>query len=142
MLATRPRIVSALLVLIAVGALGTGAFADEIKEGRTSFMRHCASCHGVEADGHGFVAPALAQPPNDLRHLGQGNDTSILADRLVRVIDGRKTVIAHGERDMPVWGERFEDIQVEGAPREQAVRARINAIVAYLISIQAKAPQQ
>ena len=140
MLRTRTWIVSVLLLAVAVSAHRTGAFADEITEGRTSYMRYCASCHGSNADGHGFVARALAQPPSDLRHLGEGNDTSLLVDRLVRVIDGRKLVTAHGERDMPVWGERFGDIQGEGTPRENGVRERINAIVAYLMSIQIKAP--
>jgi len=129
-------IVSALLALVALGAPARSAFADEIAEGRAHFRRYCASCHGVQADGHGFVAPALAHPPSDLRHLGEGNDTSLLADRLVRAIDGRQVVVAHGEREMPVWGEQFADIKAEGAPREQAMRARINAIVAYLLSIQ------
>jgi hypothetical protein len=80
--------------------LSTPVFADEIAEGRLYFRRYCASCHGVEADGHGYVARALAHPPNDLRHLGEGNDTSLIADRLAQFIDGRKMVIAHGEREM------------------------------------------
>ncbi len=130
---------SLLLALVAVGTPARSACADEVAEGRAQFKRYCASCHGVEADGHGFVAPALAHPPGDLRHLGEGNDTSLLADRLVRAIDGRTVVVAHGEREMPVWGEQFGDIQAaEGAPREAAVRARVNAIVAYLLSIQVK----
>ena len=120
--------------------LCTAAYADELVEGRANFMRYCASCHGIEADGHGYVAPALAHAPGDLRRLGEGNDTAILADRLVRSIDGRKVVTAHGAREMPVWGERFEDIKrPEGAPREQGVHDRINAIVAYLLSIQVRA---
>jgi mono/diheme cytochrome c family protein len=140
MLGPRTWIVSLLLVLAAISAHPAGAFGDEIKEGRTSYMRYCASCHGSNADGHGFVARALAQPPSDLRHLGEGNDTSLLVDRLVRVIDGRRLVAAHGQREMPVWGERFDDIQGEGTPREKGVRDRINAIVAYLVSIQTRAP--
>jgi mono/diheme cytochrome c family protein len=124
---------------VAVDACATVTFADEITEGRTSFNRYCASCHGTKADGNGFVARALVHPPSDLLHLGEGKDTSLLADLLVRVIDGRKLVTAHGERGMPVWGERFEDIKAaEGAPREKAVRDRINAIVAYIFSIQVK----
>jgi mono/diheme cytochrome c family protein len=127
-------------LLVGASALRPAAFADEIAAGRTYFMRYCASCHGVDADGHGYVAPALAHPPGDLRRLGEGKDTAILAERLVRSIDGRTVVTAHGERDMPVWGERFADIKrAEGAPREQAVRDRINAIVAYLLSIQVPA---
>jgi mono/diheme cytochrome c family protein len=126
-------------LFLATGVMPLGVFADEVAAGRTYYMQYCASCHGVEADGHGYVAPALAHPPTDLRHLGDGNDTSLLVDSLVRVIDGRKVVTAHGERQMPVWGQRFEDIKAEGAPREQAVRAHINVLVAYLLSIQVKA---
>lgn len=129
----------ALLASVAVGTYVTATFADEIAEGRTSFRRFCAACHGTKADGNGFVAQALLHKPTDLIHLGEGNDTALLADLLVRAIDGRKLVTAHGERDMPVWGEQFEDIKAaEGIPRENAVRDRINAIVAYILSIQVK----
>jgi mono/diheme cytochrome c family protein len=129
--------------LLGASVLRTAAVADEIAAGRAYFLRYCASCHGVEGDGHGFVVPALAHPPGDLRRLGEGHDTALLADRLVRSIDGRKVVTAHGERDMPVWGERFEDIKrPEGRPREKGVRDRINAIVAYLLSIQLQASPQ
>ena len=131
---SRPKQHLAMLVggiLLGTTVLRMAALADEIANGRTYFLRYCASCHGVEADGHGYVAPALAHPSGDLRRLGEGNDTAILADRLVRAIDGRKVVTAHGEREMPVWGERFDDIKrPEGAPRETAVHDRINAIVA------------
>jgi mono/diheme cytochrome c family protein len=124
-------------MLLVAGVRAT--FADEIGEGGRAFKRYCAACHGIRADGHGFVARALIHPPTDLVHLSEGNDTSLLAERLTRAIDGRKLVTAHGERDMPVWGDRFEDIQAaEGAPREKAVRDRINAIVAYILSIQVK----
>ena len=133
-LESRPKPLLAMLVggiLLGTGVLRMPAFADEVAEGHTYFLRYCAACHGVEADGHGYVAPALAHPSEDLRRLGEGNDTAILADRLVRAIDGRKVVTAHGEREMPVWGERFDDIKrPEGAPRETAVHDRINAIVA------------
>ena len=127
-------------VLVAISMLHATAFADEIDEGRRQFLRYCASCHGAAADGRGFVSPALAHPPGDLRRLGDGADTALLADRLSRAIDGRKVVTAHGEREMPVWGERFADItSAEGTPRERDVHARINAILAYLLSIQVKA---
>ena len=141
MLRLRPWIASVLLVLVAAGVAGTRASADQAMEGRTYFMRYCASCHGMEADGHGFVARALAHPPSDLRHLGDRYGTPLPADRLARFIDGREAVTAHGEREMPVWGERFDDIKAKGAAREKVVRERIAAIVAYLILIQAGAQQ-
>ena len=116
------------------------ASAEQSDEGHTYFMRYCASCHGVEADGKGFVARALRQRPPDLKHLGRRTRDPLLGERIARYIDGREVVPAHGEREMPVWGERFEDPSVKGAEREGQVSERINAIVAYLLSIQEPAP--
>ena len=135
-------------VLLATSVLQTSAFADDIADGRTLFLRYCASCHGVEGDGRGFVARALAHPPSDLRHLGERNDVTlqgdvrerhdVLGERIARFIDGREMVTAHGTREMPVWGERFDADQAEGAAREKAVRERVNALAVYLLSIQTK----
>jgi mono/diheme cytochrome c family protein len=118
----------------------TSASADQIDEGRTYFMRYCASCHGVEANGKGFVARALTRRPPDLRHLGRHLRDRLLGERIARYIDGREVVPAHGEREMPVWGERFEDPSAKGAAREGQVSERINAIVAYVLAIQEPAP--
>jgi len=137
MLGPRPWIASVLLVLVAIGAAGRHASADQAMEGRTYFMRYCASCHGIEADGHGFVARALAHPPSDLRHLGDRYGTPLPSDRVARFIDGREAVTAHGEREMPVWGERFDDITADGVTREKVMHERLAAIVAYLVLIQA-----
>ena len=118
----------------------TAASADQSDEGRTYFMRYCASCHGVEADGKGFVARALTQRPADLKHLGRHTRDPLLGERIAQYIDGRKVVPAHGEREMPVWGERLQDPSIKDAEREGLVSKRINAIVAYLLSIQEPAP--
>jgi hypothetical protein len=39
---------------------------------------------------------------------------------------------------MPVWGERFHEINAEGSTREAEIHTRIAKIVAYLNSIQLK----
>ena len=98
-------------------------------EGRVLYMRYCASCHGLDADGHGPVASVLAHPTPDLRHLGERYGRPLPQDRIAGWIDGREEVAAHGPREMPVWGERFH------AP-EGGLDPRIRAIVAYLASIQ------
>ena len=46
-------------------------------------------------------------------------------------------VIAHGGREMPVWGERLHVIDAEGMAGKKVVHHRVAAIVAYLLSIQA-----
>jgi len=120
----------------------TAAWADQADEGRVSFMRYCASCHGTDADGKGFVARSLARRPPDLRHLQRRTPDPLLGERIARYIDGREVVAAHGEREMPVWGERFEDPSAKGTEREGQIRERINALVAYLLSIQEKPPKR
>lgn len=129
-------IIGVILVLSAVSGFSTSTQADEIAEGRTYFVRYCASCHGLTADGRGPVAKVLQSPPTDLRRLGERYGMPLPADRIARFIDGRESVPAHGERDMPVWGERFHDIHAEGGAREAEIGARIAKIVAYLNSIQ------
>jgi hypothetical protein len=52
-------------------------------------------------------------------------------DVLYRVIDGRKTIRAHGTYEMPVWGFVF----IRSDP-EDVARSRILAVIAYLKSIQ------
>jgi mono/diheme cytochrome c family protein len=131
-----------MLTMLMLVNVCTSALADQADEGRTYFMRYCASCHGVEADGKGFVARALTRQPPELRHLGRHTHDRLLGERIAQYIDGREVVPAHGGREMPVWGERFEDLSAKGAAREGPVRERINAIVAYLLSIQEQAPRR
>ena len=126
------RFVTGALVLgSALGVLAARAPSTDVGEGRVLYTRYCASCHGLDADGRGPVAPVLRRPPSDLRRLGSRYGMPLPADRIARYVDGREDVAAHGTREMPVWGERFR------AP-EQAVDPRIRTIVAYLDSIQAR----
>jgi mono/diheme cytochrome c family protein len=109
---------------------------EDVARGRSDYLRHCASCHGVSGDGRGPVASVLRRPPADLRHLGERYGAPLEADRVAAFIDGRADIAAHGPRDMPVWGERFSDIQVDGKTGEEVARERIAALIAYLNSIQ------
>ena len=45
-------------------------------------------------------------------------------------------VPAHGTREMPVWGRILGEKIAEGTSEEEVARGRIDALVAYLISIQ------
>jgi hypothetical protein len=49
---------------------------------------------------------ALA-PPSDLTRLARGAGNAFPLERVLRTIDGRDTIRAHGQVDMPVWGEIF-----------------------------------
>jgi mono/diheme cytochrome c family protein len=52
-------------LLAALGAVPRPAPANE--QGRSLYVRYCASCHGPEGRGDGADAPLLAQPPRNLR---------------------------------------------------------------------------
>lgn len=121
----------ALLTILA----GSGVAAAQTPDagGRRDFMASCASCHGSDGSGSGPVAPALRQRPADLTGIALANGGAFPSARVRRIIDGRD-VVAHGTPDMPVWGSVFRG-------GEQAVRARIDALVAYIETIQKKRGQ-
>ena len=121
-----------LLLLFLVGAAAT-AGADDIAQGRAIYLRYCASCHGRNGEGDGPMARALTTPPTNLRLLSDLYGNPLEEGKVVRAIDGRAEVKAHGPREMPVWGERF---YVETQGDELRVQSRIAKLVAYLQSIQ------
>jgi mono/diheme cytochrome c family protein len=105
-----------------------------IAEGRTLFVSYCATCHGTSGHGDGPVGEDLRVRPADLTQLANRNGGRFVPARIQRIIDGRDMdVKEHGNIEMPVWGNAFK--RREGLS-EEAVRARIEAIVRYLESIQ------
>ena len=122
------------LGFVIVGAASIST-ADQVSEGRGSYLRNCAACHGVKADGNGPAAPALTTKPSDLRYLSARYGNPLPTDRIARFIDGRVDVIVHGPRDMPVWGDKVWEYP-EGKGNERQVTPRVAALIAYLQSIQ------
>ena len=56
------------------------------------------------------------------------------SDRVFQLIDGRQMVKAHGESQMPVWGDAFSRTTEDSS--EESIKERIEALVGYLESIQ------
>jgi mono/diheme cytochrome c family protein len=112
----------------------------ELQLGEEDFRIYCATCHGIDGKGQGPVAEFMVLPPRDLTQLAKRAGGKFPADLMARVIDGRAEVKAHGSRDMPVWGDYFaaEKPEASGVVKEAEAQARIDALVAYLASIQAK----
>jgi len=78
----------------------------------------------------------FAITPPDLRQLRKRNTGTFPFWQLYRVIDGRQEVMAHGSRDMPIWGEVFI-LQEDGAIADDArAIGRILQLLYYLESIQ------
>ena len=106
-----------------------------VESGRDLFQTYCASCHGVVGRGDGPAAGELRNRPADLTQFAKRNAGVFNDALLYRVIDGR-TVKAHGTTEMPVWGDAFKWHQ---GLSEEAIKARIEAIVHYVESIQERA---
>lgn len=101
--------------------------------GAAIFKMWCASCHGMTAQGNGALAPMLKRVPPDLTLIATRNGGTFPTARIRRIVDGRE-VESHGDPEMPIWGTAFKST-VDGYT-EASVRARIDAVVAYLESIQ------
>jgi len=123
-----------LLGLFVLGAASISS-ADEISQGKALYLRICAPCHGVKADGNGPAAPAFTTKATDLRVLSARYGNPLPQDQIARFIDGRADVIEHGPRDMPVWGDKVWQYP-EGKGNERQVAPRVAALIAYLQSIQ------
>jgi mono/diheme cytochrome c family protein len=106
------------------------------ENGEALFKTYCGSCHGSSARGDGPLADSLRFRPPDLTRIAKRSEGKFEADKVNRIIDGRKAIKGHGGTDMPVWGDAFK--QSGAGYSEKAVQARIQAIVEFLESIQAK----
>jgi mono/diheme cytochrome c family protein len=99
-----------------------------------AYARYCASCHGATGGGDGPAAAALVPPPTNLTR-----STLDLAD-LMRVIDGRRTVRAHGTGTMPVWGFVFEAEDENSDRRHRDALRRVQGLAEYVRALAAAAP--
>jgi mono/diheme cytochrome c family protein len=105
--------------------------------GRDLFEFYCSSCHGRDGKGGGHAASALKVPPPDLTILAQRNHGTFPTDKVAAFIkgEGRLSSPAHGSWEMPVWGPIFKGLD----NRDAVNAARIENLVKYIASIQAKA---
>ena len=130
---------------------GGQTVAEVLDPGKAEYHSSCASCHGSEGKGTGPVSTGLKVPPPDLTVLAKKNNGVFPFNSVYEIIDGRKTVVAHGTRDMPIWGDRYAPEPSKGLiPRssenilslfydpEAVVRMRILAVIDYLNRIQEK----
>ncbi len=125
-----------LLVMVSVRIVLTQSAGHESESGSELYTLYCASCHGVNAHGNGSIAIFLRVPPADLTQIAKRNKGVFPAEQVYQTIDGRKVVKPHGQSQMPVWGDAFMKSATGGD--EKKVSDKIQALVAYLQSIQEK----
>jgi mono/diheme cytochrome c family protein len=123
-------------------------YAQAADIGEREYVNSCAVCHGDSGRGDGPLVASLNIAPADLTKIQKSNNGVFPFGRVYEVIDGRKTIAAHGSRDMPVWGDRFKEKSAELAElalrfgisidAEAFARDRILALIRYLSSLQEK----
>lgn len=95
------------MICAALGGMTLAGAAMAESPGQADYERYCASCHGIKGTGQGPMRPVLSLAPTDLTALSAGNDGAFPLERVVKRIDGRDPLVAHGS-PMPVYGTFFD----------------------------------
>jgi mono/diheme cytochrome c family protein len=124
------------LILLAATAplLATGTQAADYvaMSGQELYSRFCAACHGTAGQGDGPVSKSIRIEVPDLTLIARRAGGKYPRLRVVRVIDGRHIIGAHGTRTMPVWGEDLSRIEIGNPDAERASRAVIEKLADYV----------
>lgn len=131
-----------LLPLIATGILAiSNPVSAEDTIGKLEFQKNCAACHGLDGKGNGPFLDFLKQTPSDLTLIASRNNGKFPFQRIYSFVEDPTGSRGHGDRDMPVWGERYsrEEIEKYGpydTKHPGVVESRILRLVFYLATIQ------
>jgi hypothetical protein len=141
-------ILTGIFIIVSTAGIFTNiAYAQGGREfSKDEFTKSCAPCHGTTGKGDGPIAKSLTKAPADLTKLSQKNGGVFPFSSLYDVIDGRTQVLAHGSREMPVWGDVYTrelqnhwstDLLPDELIRIMA-RVRILMLIEYISTLQGK----
>ena len=103
--------------------------------GAYAYRTHCATCHGTDGKGEGPLAENLRFHPPDLSLISKRNGGEFPAEKVHRIVDGRKPLPGHGGPDMPIWGDAFRN--ADTGYDDAKVKEKISSVVEYLRTLQA-----
>ena len=131
-----------LLMLAALALYGSTAWsADYVAmSGKDLYQHFCASCHGAEGHGDGPAAASFKVEVPDLTLIAHRAGNVYPRERVIRIIDGRYVLGAHGSRPMPVWGEDLSRLETGNPDAERATRVVIDRLADYLAQLQKSTP--
>ncbi len=103
--------------------------------GRQMYDAYCASCHGQGGKGDGPAAAALKNVPTDVTQLAARNGGTFPDAHVAQVIKGDLMMVAHGSKDMPIWGPVFFYL---GQHDPALAQLRIRNLTKYIEGMQQK----
>lgn len=131
-----------IMMLLSLIASGPAGSADYVAmSGEELYGRFCASCHGAQGRGDGPVAGSFTIEVPDLTLITRRSGGTFPRDRVLRIIDGRHILGAHGSRTMPVWGEDFSRLEIGSPDAERATSTVIERLADYVEMLQRPAPR-
>ena len=107
-----------------------------VASGQQMYATYCAACHGPTGLGNGPAAPALKVPATDLTTLSQKNGGSYPAAHVAAVLRFGVENPAHGNADMPVWGDLMKSLGPSSWNKNEAVQQRISNLTDYIKQMQ------
>jgi len=135
------------IALIVTACSLPGALFAQEDLGKREYEANCAVCHGLEGKGDGPLAPSLKQQVPPLTRLMKENEGIFPFERVYMTIDGtvEKLPLAHGTREMPVWGDEYRAEVYErhgryygGIIAKGIINGRILALISYIGGLQEK----
>jgi hypothetical protein len=125
-----------LAVLASLWMMGT---APSQPLASNDYLHDCAECHGADGKGAPSEKRTLrGYVSTDLTQLSKLNGGQFPRQKVYDAIDGRNRIAAHFQGDMPRWGAHFGLEQNDKPQSEQALHAKISALVDFIESIQEK----
>ncbi|HYL77937.1 MAG TPA: cytochrome c [Bryobacteraceae bacterium] len=131
-----PSPFSVAALLLAIGPILPGQVPlrpAPVGAGEEMYASYCAACHGRDGKGSGPASPAFKTAATDLTQLAKRNKGMFPTGRVKASIRGDLLVVAHGSKDMPVWGPLFRYV---GSGTQAEVEVRINNLTKYIESLQ------
>jgi len=101
-------------------------------KGDDLYRQFCGVCHGADGKGNGPASGALKVKATDLTLMTRQNNGKFPELHLKNILLGVDQVAAHGNAEMPTWGDTFKSISANSTFGEM----RIRAVVDYLQKMQ------
>jgi len=89
--------------------------------GSQMYSTYCAVCHGADGKGNGPAAPALKTAPTNLTTLAEKNHGVYPADHVRATLQFGVATPAHGNAEMPIWGDLMRTLPSSSTELHQRV---------------------